>query len=204
MATHRRREPVILTVAEVAKLADAIEPRLRALVLLNAWCGLRFGESSELRRKDVGAGAVTLHVARGVTHRDGCHISTPKSGKERTVVVPPHIRGDVQAHLDTHVAKDREALLFAPIRGGCHLGSNSFRLRFNAALATIGRQGVRIHDLRHFAGTQVARVGTLRESMDRLGHSTVAASMAYQGRVNGRDVEIAEALSKLAQTDTAG
>ncbi|OBK18653.1 hypothetical protein A5636_01875 [Mycobacterium asiaticum] len=29
-----------------------------------------------------------------------------------------------------------------------------------------------IHDLRHFAGTSAARVGNLRETMDRLGHST--------------------------------
>jgi len=37
--------------------------------------------------------------------------------------------------------------------------------------------------------------------MDRLGHSTVQASLMYQGMVSGRDVEIAEELSKLA-TDT--
>jgi integrase len=185
----------------VAKLADAIEPRLRALVLCNAWCGLRFGEASELRRKDVGTNAATITVARGVTHRDGCHIGTPKSGNQRTVVVPPHIRADVCHHLDTFVAKDPEALLFAPPRGGCHLAAGAFRVRFNVALATIGRRGVRVHDLRHFAGTQTARVGTLAESMSRLGHSTVTASLMYQGLVNGRDVEVAEALSALAQTD---
>ncbi|MGO9928519.1 MAG: hypothetical protein ACLPLP_20965 [Mycobacterium sp.] len=88
-------------------------------MLLSAWCGLRFGEVTELRRKDVGADAATLHVARGVTHHGGCHIDTPKSGKGRTVVVPPHIRGDLLHHLDTFVAKDPGALLFAPIRGGC-------------------------------------------------------------------------------------
>lgn len=93
---------------------------------------------------------------------------------------------------------DPEALLFPPRQGGCHLPPNSFRPHFDHALAEIGRQGVRVHDLRHFAGTQVARVGTLRESMTRLGHSTVSASLMYQGMVNGRDVEIAEALSRLA------
>ena len=61
---------------------------------------------------------------------------------------------------------------------------------------------MRVHDLRHFAGTQTARVGTLRETMDRLGHSTVAASLVYQGLVSGRDVEVAEALSKLVEADT--
>ena len=38
-----RREPVLLTVAEAARLADAIEPeRFKALVLISAWCGVRW------------------------------------------------------------------------------------------------------------------------------------------------------------------
>ena len=46
MNAPRQRQPMILTVEEVAKLADVIEPqRLRALVLISAWCGLRWGGS---------------------------------------------------------------------------------------------------------------------------------------------------------------
>ena len=56
-----------------------------------------------------------------------------------------------------------------------------------------------IHSLRHFTGTTTARVGNLVETMGRLGHSTVQASLLYQSIVSGRDVEIAEALSKLAE-----
>jgi hypothetical protein len=39
-----------------------------------------------------------------------------------------------------------------------------------------------------------------------LGHSTVSASLLYQQRVSGRDAQIAEALSKLAEggSDTTG
>jgi hypothetical protein len=36
--------------------------------------------------------------------------------------------------------------------------------------------------------------------MGRLGHSTVKASMTYQSIVSGRDAEIAEALSRLAES----
>ena len=106
----RQREPVILTVVEVAKLADTIKPaRLRALVLICAWCGLRWGEVIELRRKDVSVDASVLSVGRGVTHRNGCRIDTPKSGKPRVVVMPRHIRPDITAHLAEHVGKDRGA-----------------------------------------------------------------------------------------------
>ena len=36
------------------------------------------------------------------------------------------------------------------------------------ALKAIGREGVRIHDLRHFAGTQTARIGNLVETIPRI------------------------------------
>ena len=65
------------------------------------------------------------------------------------------------------------------------------------ALKSIGREGVRIHDLRHSAGTMAASLGTLKETMVRLGHSTPKASLLYQHAAAGRDREIAEGLSKL-------
>jgi integrase len=47
-----QRQAVSLTVAELAAVADAIRPeQLRALVLVSAWLGLRWGEVIELRRK---------------------------------------------------------------------------------------------------------------------------------------------------------
>ena len=113
-------------------------------------------------------------------------------------MVPPHIRGDLAHHMRTHVAPDPEALLFPPARGGCHLNDKVFREYFNDALKSIGREQIRVHDPRHFCGTQTARVGNLVETMGRLGHSTVQASLIYQQIVSGRDAAVAEALSKLA------
>ena len=200
MNPPRKREPVILSVSEVGALADAIRPeRFKAFVLVSAWCGMRWGEVTELRRKDIGEGCGVLYVTRATTHRNGCRIDTPKSGKGRAIVVPPHIRDDLQHHLDAHVADDAEALVFPPARGGCHLSDKVFRDYFIPALGVIGRTNVRIHDLRHFAGTQTARVGNLVETMGRLGHSTVKASLAYQQIVLGRDAAVAEALSQLAE-----
>ncbi len=46
-----------------------------------------------------------------------------------------------------------------------------------------------------FAGTMAARHGNLVEVMNRLGHSTPKASLIYQQMVNGRDAELADALS---------
>ncbi|MCV7221525.1 tyrosine-type recombinase/integrase [Mycolicibacterium elephantis] len=203
----RKRQPVILDVAEVGQLADAIRPeKFKAFILIAAWCGLRWGELTELRRKDVGQGCAEISVWRAVTHRDkACVIDSPKSGEARKVVVPPHVRPALQHHLKAHVAKDAEALLFPPARGGCHLRDKVFRESyFDRALTEIGRDGEKkprptIHDLRHFAGTQTARVGNLVETMGRLGHKTVQASLIYQQIASGRDAEVAEGLSKLAE-----
>lgn len=203
MATPRKRQPVILTVAEVAQLADEIRPeRLKAFILIAAWCGTRFGETTELRRRDVSEDCSVITVSRGVVHRGGCRIDTPKSGRGREVIVPPHIRPVIKQHLKKHVDKDRGALLFPPARGGCHMNDKVFRDYLNPALEKIGRPGASVHDLRHFTGTSTARVGNLRETMDRLGHSTVGASIIYQSIASGRDAAVAEALSQLAEPDT--
>jgi integrase len=207
MSTPTKRQPTILGVDEIAKLANTIEPqRFRALVLVSAWCGLRFGEVVELRRKDIAPDGSIVSVARAVTHRQGkCHPDTTKTGKGRTVVVPPHVRQDLIDHLEHHVGQTADALLFPPARGGCHLDNKVFSdSYFKPALKAIGCDGVTPHGLRHFAGTQAARVGNLVETMGRLGHSTVKASLIYQQIVSGRDAEVAEALSVLArEADTA-
>lgn len=207
MNPPRKREPIILTPAEIAALADAIRPeRLKALVLLSAWTGTRWGEVSELRRKDVSDDFTVLHVARAVTRRDKQYrVDTPKSGKGRAVVIPPHIRPVIEHHLKTHVGESPDSLLFPAASGRSHMNDRVFsREYFSKALKTIGQEDVHVHDLRHFAGTQTARVGNLVETMGRLGHSTVKASLLYQAVVSGRDHEVAAALSKLAGDDAPG
>jgi integrase len=49
--------------------ADPRYERFKALVLLAGWCGVRFGEVSELRRKDFDRDCATVTITRTVTHR---------------------------------------------------------------------------------------------------------------------------------------
>jgi integrase len=95
MNPPRQRDPAILSVAEVAALADAIKPdRVKALVLLSAWCGVRWGEVIELRRKDIGKGAEVVMVSRAASHRGkGCRVDMPKTGKARGRGATTHPRG---------------------------------------------------------------------------------------------------------------
>jgi integrase len=57
----------------------------------------------------------------------------------------------------------------------------------------------KFHDLRHTGSTLAAQSGaTMADLMLRLGHSTEVAARRYLHTVEGRDREIAVALSRLA------
>jgi integrase len=204
MQTSRRRDVDILTPTEVNRLAGKMPARLRASVLLAAWCGLRWGETSELRRGDVSADAAVLRVHRAVTYRAGrFDVGKPKTAAGvRDVAVPPHIRGMLKSHLKTHVGRGADALLFVAEDGG-HLTSDQYRPHWEKARAGIGKPRLRVHDLRHVGAVLAAQSGaTTAELMHRLGHTTPARALRYQHVAEGRDAEIAQRLSKLAAGDT--
>jgi integrase len=170
------------------------------LVLISAWCGLRWGEAVELRRRDFNEACDEITISRAFTHRAGCHVGPPKSGKPRSVDVPPFMVQDIRDHLELYVAESGDAQLF-PAKSSCHYSDRLFREAFAEALKAVGiTKAVRIHDLRHTAGTQTARVANLVETMDRLGHSTQKASLRYQHVASGRGREVAAELSRLATT----
>jgi integrase len=204
MSTNRRKEPVLLSVAELKAVADAMRPKqLKALILLSAWGALRFGEVTELRRKDIGDDCSVVTVSRGVTHNGPCVVKAPKSGKTRKVVLPMAIRADVKHHLDTHVDSDPESLLFrAGRRSRCgHLSQSVFSRAFVLACNSIGRKGVTHHGLRHLGATLAARAGgTVAEVQARLGHSTPTMAMRYQHSTDERQDDIAAALSVMAES----
>ncbi len=89
----RSAERPVATMAEVTALADVIEPRWRALILLAAWCGLRRGELLALRRKDIDLVHGILTVERSVQHLRGGEVilGPPKTAGRRRVVMPPHL-----------------------------------------------------------------------------------------------------------------
>jgi integrase len=204
MQTKRRRDIDILTLPELDRLAAKMPARLRASVILAAWCGLRWGETSELRRSDVSADCATLRVRRAVTYRQGqFHVGPPKtSAGVRDVAVPPHIRPMLKSHLRTHVGKPADSLLF-PAEDGSHLRDDQYRVHWVKARNAVGKPRLRVHDLRHTGAVLAAQSGaTTAELMFRLGHTTPAMSLRYQHVAAGRDAEIAERLSRLAQGGT--
>ena len=193
-----------LTVPELAKLTLAMPDRYQAMILLASWCAMRFGELTELRRRDVAidieAGRGVIRVKRAVVRTvGGFVVGPPKSDAGiRDVAIPPHLLEAVQGHLTTHVGQGPDELLF-PAQHGGHLAPSTLYRHFYAARAVAGRPDLRFHDLRH-TGSVLAAMGgaNLAELMGRLGHSSPVAALRYQHVAQGRDQTIAETLSRLA------
>jgi integrase len=196
----KRIEPA--TLPELEALAKAMPERYQLMVLLAAWCGLRFGESTELRRKDIDLTNGVVKIRRAVVRVEGEFVvGTPKSDAgTRDVNIPPHLLPAVKAHLASNITGGRDGLLF-PSAGDPtqHLAPATLYRVFYKARESADRPDLRFHDLRHTGAVLAASTGaTLAELMARLGHSTAGAAMRYQHAAQDRDKVIAEALSALA------
>lgn len=188
------------TLPELEAITAAMPARYQAMILLAAWCGLRFGELTELRRSDLDLDAGVIHVRRGVVRiAGGYQVKGPKSeAGRRDVTIPPHLIPAVADHLAEHVAPARDALIF-PAAGGQHMAPASLYRVFYPAREAAGRPDLRFHDLRHTGATLAAATGaTLADLMGRLGHSTPTAAMRYQHTAADRQRAIATALSEFA------
>ncbi|MFS0867444.1 tyrosine-type recombinase/integrase [Microbacterium sp. 179-B 1A2 NHS] len=196
------------TAAELAKIIEVITPRFKAAVALAAWTGVRYGELTELRRKDIdviesenGEQAIIVNVSRGVTQVTGQGFVVGPTKSEagvRSIVLPPHVNDIVLTHLKENVTRFPESLLFPGADGSSHLGQSAFYKHWNAARVAAKRPDLPWHGLRHYGATRAAIAGaTLKELQARLGHSTVVAAMRYQ-HTAGRDEELARRMSELA------
>jgi hypothetical protein len=69
-------------------------------------------------------------------------------------------------------------------------------------LAEVGLSGTHFHDLRHTGNVLTAAAGaSLRELMDRMGHSSARAALIYLHGSDARQRVIADGVSKLAERD---
>ena len=204
----RSPERPVLTVGEVVALADAMPERYRALVLVAAFGSLRWGELAALRRCDVEVGQGTVRVARSLTELagGGYLFGPPKSAAgKRVVVIPAVIRPVLARHLETFATSEPDALVFTSPTGRPLRDGNFRRRVWRPALAEAGLADVHFHDLRHTGNTLTAAAGaSLRELMDRMGHSSTRAALIYLHGSDARQRTIADGLNRLVQREMRG
>lgn len=192
-----------LTPAELVKVAEEVPTNYRVAVPVAAWCGLRFGELIELRRKDVhdDGTLMVLKIRRAATLVDGkLIVGKPKTDAGiRDVSVPPHIASQLRDHMKVVTGSGPDAFVFTTTRGE-RLSTTAFTKQLKKGFAAVGKPDMRVHDLRHVGATFAAQAGaTTKELMSRIGHTTPAMAMRYQIAAAERDAKIAQAMSALAE-----
>lgn len=202
--TERLPEMRCATVEEVAALAQAVEPRWQALILMAAYSGLRWGELAGLRRRDLDPLHKTVRVVEQCTEVNGHFVwGLPKTAAgTRTVVLPSFICDVMVEHLARWSQPGVDGLVFV-MPEGTPLRRENFRNRvWLPALREAGIEGrLCFHDLRHTNATLAAPSGApLRAVMHRLGHASAAAALRYQHRAEGQDEGIAAFLDDVGQT----
>ena len=201
-ASDGTSEMRIATVHQVAALVERMPPRYRALVLVAAFGGLRWGELAGLRRKRVDLEAGTVMVAEQLVEANGAFSAGPpkSAAGRRTVTLPAAVVAVLAEHLDHYTAKSPDAFVFLSSLDKPLRRSNFNRRVWQPATRAAGVEGLRVHDLRHTAGTlATAAGGSLREVMHRLGHSTTVAAVRYQHVMADRDAAIARELNRLIE-----
>jgi integrase len=201
---HSPERPV-LTIAQVFALADAFtDRRYRLLILLAVFCSLRWGELAALARYcvDAESGIISVRASMVELARGPLVTGPPKSAAgKRDVTIPAFLLPDVMAHLEDFTAANPRALVFTGPKGA-QLRRSNFTRAWSRATAAAGLSGFHFHDLRHTGNALAGEEGaSLRELMERMGHSSSKAALVYQHRTMHRDKLIADAMGKRAEAE---
>ncbi|GLZ34910.1 hypothetical protein Lesp02_70970 [Lentzea sp. NBRC 105346] len=193
------------TLEQVFKAAQEIQERYRLVVLLATFGSLRFAEMVGLRRGDFSVlddgehRYCVVRVDRQTVQPDSGPLfeDDPKAKSKRPVTLPPFLVSEIQWHLDAFVDADPDAWVFVGPKGGRPKRNNFWNI-WNAARIAAGIPDVHLHDLRHTGNTLAAETGaTLRELMDRMGHSSTRAALIYLHAREERGKNIAAGIESM-------
>lgn len=196
---ERSPERPLIDTEAVFELAETIDPRYRALILLIAFGpGARKGEFRAYRRRHVDLLHARIRTEVQEQDADGRLVtSAPKNDSSRWTTLPAFLVEELEQHLEHYGQPGPDGYLFTGPKGGPIAPVHWYK-SFRLARDAIGMPDLHPHDLRHAAGTIFAQQGaTTREIMARLGHRSRSAADRYQHAAARRDAELA------ARLDTA-
>ena len=173
-------EKTFLTHDQVTALADAAG-EWRTVILVLAFCGLRWGELAALRVGRVDTMRRRISVAESVTEPDGKLVwGDPKNHQRRSVPIPRFLVDELDV---LKAGKGPKDLMFTGARGGVLRNGNFRRDIFNAAAVKAGLDGLTPHELRHTAASLAISSGANVKAVQRmLGHASAAMTLdVYAG-----------------------
>jgi integrase len=114
-----------------------------------------------------------------------------------TVPFPADIVPELADHLERLADPKPNGFVFIEPKGG-RLRRSNFREVWYRVRGAVGLPELHFHDLRHTGNTMAAAQGaSLKELMERMGHSSPRAALIYQHATRGRDRKIAAGMGRL-------
>lgn len=166
----------VFSVEEVHALVRAAESEQDAAIFLTAaFTGLRRGELIALRWRDVDFGGSVLRVRASYA---GERLTTPKSGKVRSVPLAPDVAQALAGLGQRKRYTSDDDLVFVGGRG-MYLDGSALRRRYDKALERGNLRRLRFHDLRHTFGTRMIGQADIRRVQEWMGHADVQTTMKY-------------------------
>lgn len=202
----RQREPRRLTFKELAAFLDTAErvsPRYAALFRLAAVTGLRVGSTLALEWRDVRWDDATVEIRHGKTRASiqAMPIDTQTVGALRV-----HRKRQAEERLLAGPLWKNEGWIFANERGGRPRYRQVAEREMGRVVTAAGIGPVRMHDLRHTAGSRMLEAGIDPKTVaDRLGHKDMAFFLkVYAGSLPSSHRAAADVMGERLQQARAG
>jgi integrase len=175
--------------------------RLRTLVFVLGYCGLRFGEAAALEVADIDVSARRIRVRRSVTYvrKTGLVEGPTKNHSARTVPVPAFVARLLKTEIDD---RDGSALVFQSARSGAPNPRAGALHIHQSEEAVEGCAGVRLHDLRHTCASLAISAGAnVKVVQQLLGHKTAVLTLDRYGHLMPDDLDaVADAFDAATQS----
>ena len=175
------------TAEEMQRVLEAIgqEPLVwRALALLLTMTGLRRGEACGLQWDCVDFATGEITIKRNVQPcKGGVYVTTPKTGRERTVLAPPDVLDLLRQLRQEQPVTVR--WVFARPHSTEPINPNSVTNHFRQMGRRYGLEDFHPHKLRHsFASIAIEQGADVAAVSKCLGHSTIATTLAVYTHTN--------------------
>ena len=175
------------TAEEMLRVLEAIgqEPLIwRALALLLTMTGLRRGEACGLQWDCVDFATGEITIKRNVQPcKGGVYVTTPKTGRERTVLAPPDVLDLLRQLRQEQPVTVR--WVFARPHSTEPINPNSVTNHFRQMGRRYGLEDFHPHKLRHsFASIAIEQGADVAAVSKCLGHSTIQTTLAVYTHTN--------------------
>lgn len=166
--------PRVYNEREMHKLLSIVEGTFdEVCIVLAAFCGLRRGEVFGLRPKDIDFKKGTISIVETKTKFDKWLIKGPKSeNSQRTIKAPKFVLDIINRYISSlKIVPERICDKYTP---------DSYSKHFKKLLEDNGLPHIRFHDLRHFAGSILAKYNVPRPTIkDFMGHADEQTTSIY-------------------------